>query len=177
MPLLSNDVEHPKSYNVKIILLGVIALIIAAVASWYITLFVLYDVGNHYPNGDTIVRITSTGEKYHFSSCQYLHSSSIKISLEDAYERGYNPCSKCDPPNFISTEDYKLAKAKQPLALLIVGTPLICILVALISVLVIGKIYDFFGLFYTLPDWFAVLLICVIYVSTLMQGFRVLIIW
>lgn len=48
-------------------------------------------------NGDTIVYVTRTGEKYHSYGCQYLHSSCIPITLENAVLR-YTPCSRCYPP-------------------------------------------------------------------------------
>ena len=41
------------------------------------------------------VYITRTGEKYHKAGCQYLRQSSIPISLSDARQQGYTPCSKC----------------------------------------------------------------------------------
>lgn len=44
------------------------------------------------------VHITETGKKYHSAGCQYLKKSDIPISLEDAKNRGYEPCSKCNPP-------------------------------------------------------------------------------
>lgn len=53
-------------------------------------------------NGDTIVHITKTGEKYHSDGCSYLKSD-IPISLADAVSRGYTPCSRCNPP--VLTED------------------------------------------------------------------------
>ncbi|MEA4947085.1 MAG: hypothetical protein VB058_05930 [Oscillospiraceae bacterium] len=49
-------------------------------------------------NGDTTVYITKTGECYHSYGCQYLKKSCIAISLSDAVNQGYRPCSKCNPP-------------------------------------------------------------------------------
>ena len=43
------------------------------------------------------VYITRTGEKYHISSCRYLHSSRIKIKLNVAKSQGYSACSVCRP--------------------------------------------------------------------------------
>ena len=170
---------YARPHRFGTILLGTIVLVIAVIISWYISLFVLYsfDIDAHYPNGDTSVRITSTGEKYHLSSCSYLHSSSIKITLENAYERGYGRCSRCDPPVFISIEDYQLAKAEQPLVLLIIGVPLLCVPIAFLSVMVIAKINDFLGVLDRYQDWFSVLLVCTIYIATLIQGLRMIIIW
>ena len=48
-------------------------------------------------SGVTYVYITKTGSKYHRSSCGYLHSSSIKVTLEYAISHGYTPCSRCNP--------------------------------------------------------------------------------
>lgn len=42
------------------------------------------------------VYITRTGSKYHRSSCSYLRSSKIPISLTDA-KKQYSPCSICKP--------------------------------------------------------------------------------
>ena len=47
---------------------------------------------------DVAVPVTKSGTKYHRGSCSYLSSSKIPISLTDAIEQGYEPCSKCDPP-------------------------------------------------------------------------------
>ncbi len=48
--------------------------------------------------GDPIVYVTATGECYHRSGCRYLSESRIPIRLKQAEERGYRPCSVCDPP-------------------------------------------------------------------------------
>lgn len=49
------------------------------------------------------VCVTSTGKKYHRCSCQYLSHSSFEITLAEALNRNYTPCSVCKPPS--STED------------------------------------------------------------------------
>lgn len=41
------------------------------------------------------VYITNSGTKYHEAGCRYLTSSKISISLTDAKNRGYTPCSVC----------------------------------------------------------------------------------
>ncbi len=41
------------------------------------------------------VYITKTGSKYHKDGCQYLSQSKIPITLQDAIDQGYTPCSKC----------------------------------------------------------------------------------
>ncbi len=45
----------------------------------------------------SLVYITETGEKYHRRNCRYLFRSKLKISLEEAVEKGYVPCSVCMP--------------------------------------------------------------------------------
>lgn len=40
------------------------------------------------------VYVTDTGSKYHKSGCGYLKSKNA-ISLEEAKQRGYEPCSRC----------------------------------------------------------------------------------
>ena len=47
---------------------------------------------------DTIVYITRTGKKHHADGCRYLIKSKIPISLKEAIQRGYTPCSRCKPP-------------------------------------------------------------------------------
>ena len=44
------------------------------------------------------VYVTKTGKKYHTSACSSLRNSSIPITLSEANQKGYGPCSKCDPP-------------------------------------------------------------------------------
>lgn len=39
--------------------------------------------------------VTSSGKKYHKSTCSYLSKSRISISLSDAKSKGYSPCSRC----------------------------------------------------------------------------------
>lgn len=49
-------------------------------------------------NNSTIVYITKTGDCYHMADCRYLAHSMISITLKDAVDRGYRPCSICNPP-------------------------------------------------------------------------------
>jgi len=44
------------------------------------------------------VYITKTGSKYHFNGCQYLRRSKIPTTLDNALNRGYTPCSRCNSP-------------------------------------------------------------------------------
>ena len=51
------------------------------------------------PERQTVtVYITDTGEKYHRSNCGSLWNSKHAIDLEEAIDRGYEPCRRCNPP-------------------------------------------------------------------------------
>lgn len=43
------------------------------------------------------VYVTKTGSKYHRSYCNYLRYSKLSVSLPDAKQQGYTPCSFCKP--------------------------------------------------------------------------------
>lgn len=45
----------------------------------------------------TIVYVTKHGEKYHREGCSYLKSIKETMTIEEAEEQGYGPCSRCDP--------------------------------------------------------------------------------
>ena len=45
------------------------------------------------------VYITRAGSKYHREGCGHLRESRIPISLPTAKAQGYEPCSRCGPPN------------------------------------------------------------------------------
>jgi competence protein ComEC len=47
---------------------------------------------------DITVYITKSGTKYHSGGCRYLSKSQKPISLSDAKNGGYTPCSRCNPP-------------------------------------------------------------------------------
>lgn len=47
---------------------------------------------------DNSVYVTSSGKKYHRSSCKYLKKSIIRKTLNDAKREGFSPCSVCKPP-------------------------------------------------------------------------------
>ena len=49
-------------------------------------------------SGDTIVYITSSGEKYHNFGCRHLSKSCIETTLQAAVNSGYTPCKTCHPP-------------------------------------------------------------------------------
>jgi len=44
---------------------------------------------------DHYVFVTNTGHKYHQEGCFYLRNSQKKITLREAIEQDYTPCSKC----------------------------------------------------------------------------------
>lgn len=46
------------------------------------------------------VFITKSGKKYHTENCSSLRSSSIPITLSEAIQKGYTPCSRCNPPTY-----------------------------------------------------------------------------
>lgn len=48
--------------------------------------------------GPDTVYITRTGECYHRDGCGSLSRSRIPISLQDAKDRGYRACRRCNPP-------------------------------------------------------------------------------
>lgn len=43
------------------------------------------------------VYVTATGTKYHSEGCRYLKDSCIAISLSEAKQKKYEPCSVCNP--------------------------------------------------------------------------------
>jgi endonuclease YncB( thermonuclease family) len=47
---------------------------------------------------DITVYVTRTGTKYHREGCQHLQKSSRAITLKEALDKGYEPCSRCKPP-------------------------------------------------------------------------------
>lgn len=51
------------------------------------------------PNRETTVYITKSGTRYHNDGCSYLTDNKIPLSFNEAQAKGYQPCSKCNPPN------------------------------------------------------------------------------
>ncbi len=68
----------------------------------YITFALFMIASLAWAQDDPTVYITRTGAKYHTAGCRYLKKSSIPISLSEAIERGYTPCSVCHPPTKVS---------------------------------------------------------------------------
>ena len=48
-------------------------------------------------NIEDVVYITDTGTKYHAKGCQYLSQSCKEIDRSEAEDKGYTPCSRCNP--------------------------------------------------------------------------------
>lgn len=49
-------------------------------------------------NESTIVYYTDNGRKYHLDGCRYLWHSQHELTLKEAQDEGYQPCSVCKPP-------------------------------------------------------------------------------
>jgi len=73
-------------------------------------------------NEDTIVYITKTGKKYHSENCRYLSKSKIPISLKEAVEKGYAPCSVCGPPSLQIVQKLKAADENEQITVYITKT-------------------------------------------------------
>ena len=59
------------------------------------------------------VYVTKTGKKYHRVGCSFLKTTSSAISLQDAVDQGYTPCSRCNPPTLTSkTSEVKTTQKK-----------------------------------------------------------------
>ncbi len=48
-------------------------------------------------SNDTIVYITKSGKKYHRPGCRFLGENPIAITIEEAKQKGYQPCKTCFP--------------------------------------------------------------------------------
>ena len=168
-----------KTFPTKTIIVTAVILLVCITISWIFPLLINAD--NHYPNGDAIVRITRTGEKYHYSSCSYLHSSSIEITLEKAVSKGYGRCSRCDPPKYVSVEAYQNAKDTQNYIVNIILAILASIPTAFLSCMTTMLLGILISHFWTwlddLPDWIFKVSVCVIYLTTLTREIREFIIW
>ena len=71
---------------------------IAATILCMLIFVVLLCPGAYAASGDTIVYITSSGEKYHNLGCRHLSKSCIETTLQAAVNSGYTPCKVCHPP-------------------------------------------------------------------------------
>lgn len=146
------------SLKERIIALTIVVAVFVGVA------FIIRNNGkNHLPNGDHVVRITNTGERYHYASCSYLHSSSIKITIKEAYNQGYRSCSRCDPPEYISEEAYNEQRANRHFAFMVI-----------ISLFITGLTWSFI---YSIVkefsgDWFIYILFAIAYCIVLITVYR-----
>ena len=95
------------------------------------------------PNGDTTVYITHTGEKYHKQHCQHLRSSKVPLPLEKASSRGYDQCSICEPPKYIS-EESRENRPRASIVDVLFTIPLRCILPTAFVVLFLGTFFAMF---------------------------------
>lgn len=50
---------------------------------------------NTLPQEPKVVYITQSGSRYHVKKCRYLAKSSLEVTIGEAQERGYTPCSFC----------------------------------------------------------------------------------
>ncbi|MBK9120746.1 MAG: thermonuclease family protein [Phycisphaerales bacterium] len=44
------------------------------------------------------VLVTRSGRKYHRPECRYVKTGGVRMTLKEAREQGYAPCSACNPP-------------------------------------------------------------------------------
>lgn len=65
-------------------------------------------------SGNTTVYVTNTGSKYHRYGCRYLSRSCNSISLQNAVDYGYSPCSVCDPPYLTESNATQNTNTVQP---------------------------------------------------------------
>ena len=73
----------------KVVLLSLIMAVFVGVFAGNVTVLAA--------SGDTTVYLTKTGDCYHSGGCSCLRKSKIPTTLQDAVNRGYAPCSKCNP--------------------------------------------------------------------------------
>ena len=59
------------------------------------------------------VYITDTGKKYHAKNCSIVKTGKKGISLEEAKEKGYEPCKNCKADEIIPEEKKKKARIKK----------------------------------------------------------------
>lgn len=65
-------------------------------------------------SGDTTVYRTRTGECYHKEGCSHLRRSSIELTLQEAFDKGLRPCSKCKPPVLSESSTQKVTTKTAP---------------------------------------------------------------
>lgn len=70
---------------------------IVAITCAFLVLISALSIPIYADNSATVVYVTRTGYAYHKSGCSYLRSK-IELTLREAVESGYSPCSRCHPP-------------------------------------------------------------------------------
>lgn len=65
---------------------------------------VVFPITTFADNGNTIVHVTKSGVCYHTENCSYLKSDIPMTLYEAVVEKGYNPCSRCNPPQYDGPE-------------------------------------------------------------------------
>lgn len=90
---------HKKILNRFLILLTASITISCISAS-----IIAYNIGQNNtqkltPDTSPIVYVTTSGQKYHRKNCRYVRGkdNTLEISINQAEEKGYSPCSKCKP--------------------------------------------------------------------------------
>ena len=73
-------------------------------------LTIILSLFSGFVSADTTVYITKTGSKYHNAGCSHLRSSKISISLTEAINKGYTPCSDCHAPSAAHTHTWNSGK-------------------------------------------------------------------
>lgn len=150
--------QNAYSFKDRIISVLIILVVYGLFALWF---YCEHGIDN-LPNGDQIVRITNTGSKYHYSGCSYLHSSSIKITLEEAVSKGYDSCSRCDPPEYISEDKYNENRAARSPVLMIIFS---LIMTGFLWAFLYRLIKEYSG------DWFMYVLFAIAYCIVLMTAY------
>ena len=96
---MSNKILHEIIEYIIVTFHVIVRLAFYAVVIWAVWQFVIVeDCQGPVNDDDAIVYITETGSKYHRAGCRYLRKSSHPMSLEEAIDSGYEPCSVCNPP-------------------------------------------------------------------------------
>lgn len=61
---------------------------------------------------DTTVCVTPTGEKYHKIGCSYIHDTYYVMTIQEAADKGYTPCSRCQPGYCDVVESVKIEPSR-----------------------------------------------------------------
>lgn len=54
---------------------------------------------------ETNVCVTPYGEKYHKFNCPYVTGEYTTLTVDEAIQRGYEPCSRCSPDDYTATQE------------------------------------------------------------------------